>query len=179
MKGNGAMGDNFIKYYEGIVKMGDTPSLLYMMDGDPNVLSRESWEESFDHMKYSSRRIIDLNEMKEKEKSFIVPVYSIIELHLKGPDNNINKDIPCFNITIDKQIWQGFYIGEGDYAVRYSPKYSGSLTYQTSSDIKELNNFSGDFEVNNDWPGSPNSDDYIVGNNWYTDKQDKSFFEDK
>ena len=59
------------------------------------------------------------------------------------------------------------------------PKYSGSLTYQTSSDIKELNNFSGDFEVNNDRHGSQNSDDYIVGNNWYTDKKDKSFFEEK
>ena len=70
MKGNGAMGDDFINYYEGLVKMGDTPSLLYMMDGDPNNPSKESWGGSFEHMKYSSRRIIDLNEIKKKRKNF-------------------------------------------------------------------------------------------------------------
>lgn len=34
--------------YKGVVKMGDTPSLLYMMDGDPNNPSRENWGGSTD-----------------------------------------------------------------------------------------------------------------------------------
>lgn len=179
MKGSGVMGADFINYYDGIVKMGDTPSLLYMMDGDPDDPSRESWGGSFENMKYSSRRIIDLNEVQKKGESFSVPVYSLIELHLKGPEKDINKDEPCFNVTIDKQVWQGFYIGDGNYAVRYTPKSSASLTYETKSEIKELNNISGNFEVTNEWPGAPNSDDYIVGNNWFTDKKDNEFFEDK
>ena len=179
MKGSGLLGEDFINYYKGIVKMGDTPSLLYMMDGDPTDPSRESWGGSFCHMKYSSRRIIDLNEKQEKNESFTAPVYSIIELHLKGPEKDINEDTPCFNVTIDKQVWQGFYLGKGDYAVRYTPKSSTSLTYRTSSDIKELNNISGKFEVTNDWPGAFDDDDYSVGNNWYTDLPDKEFFEDK
>jgi hypothetical protein len=37
------MGTDFINYYKGIVKMGDTPSLLYMMNGDPNDPEGESW----------------------------------------------------------------------------------------------------------------------------------------
>ena len=36
IRGAGDMGKDFINYYGGNVKMGDTPSLLYMMDGDPN-----------------------------------------------------------------------------------------------------------------------------------------------
>ena len=179
MKGNGVLGEDFINYYEGIVKMGDTPSLLYMMDGDPHDPSRESWGGSFTHMKYSSRRIINLNEKQANSESFSVPVYSIIELHLKGPEKDINEDTPCFNVTIDKQVWHGFYLGKGDYAIRYTPKASAFLTYQISSDIKELNNISGKFEVTNDWPGVYDEADYIVGNDWYTDKQDDVFFEDK
>ena len=179
MKGSGSLGEDFINYYEGIIKMGDTPSLLYMMDGDPNDPSRESWGGSFSHMKYSSRRIIDLNEIQENKKSFTAPVYSIIEFHLKGPEKDIDKDISCFNITIDKQVWDGFYFGNGDYVVRYAPKASASLTYKTSSDIKELDNISGTFEVSNDWPGQSNADDYIVGNNWFTDRKEEEYFEDK
>lgn len=179
MKGSGVMGQNFLNYYDGVIKMGDTPSLLYMMDGDPNDPSLESWGGSFIHMKYSSRRIVNLNELQKNGESFTVPVYSVIEFHIKGPEININEDIPCFNITIDNQTWQGFYNGNGEYMVRYSPKYSGSLTYKTSSEIKELNNISGNFVISNDWPGSLNSDDYIVGNNWYTDSKDPKLFEDK
>ena len=179
MKGSGIMGDDFINYYEGIVKMGDTPSLLYMMDGDPEDPTRDSWGGTFAYTKYTSRRIINLNELQKSEETFTVPVYSIIEFHIKGLEKNINEDIPCFNITIDKQVWQGYYIGEGEYVVRYSPKSSGSLTYKTSSDIKELNNISGNFIVSNEWPGSFNNDDYIVGKNWYTDIKDEKSFEDK
>lgn len=178
MKGNGVMGDDFINYYEGIVKMGDTPSLLYMMDGDPEDPTKDSWGGKFTPTRYTSRRIIYLNKSKKNE-TFTAPVYSVIEFHLKGPEKDIDGDTPCFNITIDKQDWQGYYIGEGEYVVRYSPKASGSLTYKTSSDIKELHNFNGNFVVINEWPGYFNSDDYLVGNNWYTDIKDERLFEDK
>lgn len=57
IKDCGVMGADFINYYKGIVKMGDTPSLLYMMHGDPNVPQGESWGGSFEPIKHSSRRI--------------------------------------------------------------------------------------------------------------------------
>ena len=178
IKDMGILGADFINYYKGVIKMGDTPSLLYMMDGDPEDPLGESWGGSFEKIKYSSRRIIDLNEIQKNNISFSCPVYSIIEFHLKGPEKSINKDIPCFNITIDKQVWQGYYNENGDYVARYAPKASSSLTYLTSSDINELNNISGNFEVTLQWPGEPHEDDYIVGDNWYTDKQAKDLFED-
>ena len=45
IKGAGFMGKDFINYYGGNVKMGDTPSLLYMMDGDPDNPLKERSEE--------------------------------------------------------------------------------------------------------------------------------------
>ena len=47
VRGAGNLGADFIDYYEGLPKLGDTPSLLYMMDGDPNNPYRESWGGSF------------------------------------------------------------------------------------------------------------------------------------
>ena len=180
IKGSGKMGEDFINYYEGIIKMGDTPSLLYMMDGDPNEPSRESWGGSFAQMKYSSRRIFNLNKSQNYE-NLTAPVYSIIEFHLpcKLNEVNINKDQACFNMTIDNQTWEGFYIGNGDCSVRYSPKYSGSYTYKTISDYNELNGLEGIFQISNDWPGEYNKEDYLVGSNWFTDVKNPKLFEDK
>jgi len=180
IKGSGKMGEDFINYYKGIIKMGDTPSLLYMMDGDPNEPSGESWGGTFTQMKYSSRRIFNLNK-SQKYENLTAPVYSIIEFHLpcQIEELNITKDQACFNMTIDNQIWEGFYIGDGDCSVRYSPKYSGSYTYKTISKYEEINGFEGKFEISNDWPGEYNKEDYLVGNNWFTDVKNPKLFEDK
>lgn len=42
IKGAGLLGADFTAYYKGNPKLGDTPSLLYMMDGDPANPLRES-----------------------------------------------------------------------------------------------------------------------------------------
>ncbi len=39
--------------------MGDTPSLLYMMDGDPDDPERESWGGSFEKFNFSPRTILN------------------------------------------------------------------------------------------------------------------------
>ena len=48
VKGNGYLGADFYNYLQGKPKLGDTPSLLYMMDGDPANPERESWGGSFE-----------------------------------------------------------------------------------------------------------------------------------
>ncbi|HEX8014822.1 MAG TPA: DUF1593 domain-containing protein [Flavobacterium sp.] len=53
----GNLGKDFKNYYNGNVKMGDTPTLLYMMDGNPNDPTRESWGGSFEKFSHSPRVI--------------------------------------------------------------------------------------------------------------------------
>ena len=43
IKDAGHLGRDFAAYYKGNPKMGDTPSLLYMMDGDPTNPEQQSW----------------------------------------------------------------------------------------------------------------------------------------
>src|SRR6185295_11932859 len=51
----GYLGKDFKNYYNGDIKMGDTPSLLYLMDGNPNNPMRESWGGSFEKFNHSPR----------------------------------------------------------------------------------------------------------------------------
>lgn len=175
IRGAGNMGSDFINYYEGVVKMGDTPSLLYMMDGNPENPEKESWGGSFTKTGHSPRRIFS-RQLTVKDT---VPVYSIIELRFKGPRTDIPMDSACFTITIDKQKWDGYHTGNGTYSVRYVPKSPARLTYLTSSAIKELDGLKGEFSVSGAWPGPCTADDYRLGNRWFTDKPDKSLYEGK
>lgn len=47
ISGGGNLGKDFKNYLNGNTKLGDTPSLLYMMDGNPNDPAKESWGGSF------------------------------------------------------------------------------------------------------------------------------------
>lgn len=174
IKGAGVLGADFIGYYDGRIKMGDTPSLLYMMSGDPDNPFKESWGGSFEKMKESPRVRFSRNTTKKDT----VAVYSVLEFHFRGPVLD-KKEIgnKYFTFNIDRQDWDGVYLGDGIYAVRYSPKAPAVLSYTTVSDIKELNGQKGTFVVGKIWPGKSTSIGYKLGDNWYTDKQDPDLFE--
>lgn len=174
IKGAGHLGEAFAGYYGGTVKMGDTPSLLYMMTGHPENPCAEGWGGCFEKMAISPYRLFHGNTSVKDT----VPVYSVMEFHFTGPLKE-DKEIghTCFSMCIDKQHWDGVYLGEGIYGVRYSPKAPGVLTYETNSDLKELNGLKGTFVVGIQWPGKVTVEGYRLGNNWFTDKQDPALFD--
>lgn len=175
----GYMGKDFINYYKGDVKMGDTPSLLYMMDGDPNNPGRESWGGSFEKFNNSSRIIFNRN----TSLSDTVTVCSILEFHIKGPQVNIHPDSACFSLNvkagIGEQKWAGYYNGNGDYVVRYAPKQPETISYTITSSIPGFIEQSGQFVVDNKWPGKPRQTDYPLGPNWYTDRANPGLYDGK
>ncbi|RYZ36434.1 MAG: DUF1593 domain-containing protein, partial [Sphingobacteriales bacterium] len=78
----GFLGNDFDKNrYKGNVKMGDTPSLLYLMDGDPAHPEKNSWGGRFEHFSSSPRFVYrgptSLNDTAH--------VYALLEFHFKGP----------------------------------------------------------------------------------------------
>lgn len=173
LKGAGNLGDDFINYYKGIPKMGDTPALLYVMDGDADDPEGESWGGSFEPTKRSSRPVFH-RPTTEKDT---VPIYSIIELHVKGPvKDDIAPDSVCFRMEIRNQIWDGFYLGNGDYVLRHSTYYTGTLPYKITSHIPGFPQYEGAITVENIWPGRKYASDYEVGDNWYTDKSAPELF---
>ncbi|MCB0610418.1 MAG: DUF5060 domain-containing protein [Lewinella sp.] len=106
---------------------------------------------------------------------------SILEFHLKGPEVDIPSDSICFWMEVpygkSVQRWPGFYLGNGDYAIRYIPKKAETLRYRFTSHISAINELNGSIVVDNFWPGKKHPTDYPLGNNWYTDKSDKGLYD--
>jgi hypothetical protein len=179
IQGAGYLGKDFKSYYKGDVKMGDTPSLLYMMDGDPNNPSRESWGGSFDKFSRSSRAVFN----RITNIPDTVAFCTVVEFHFKGPEINISTDSVCFWMETtyknNVQKWSGYYLGKGEYAIKYVPKQAEVLHYKFNSNISEFTIQEGTLVVTNLWPGKSHSTDYTLGPNWYTDKADSNLYDGK
>lgn len=166
------LGRDFKNYYNGDVKMGDTPSLLYLMDGNPVDPTKESWGGSFEKFEHSPRLIINSPSLVAESVAFC----SILEFRFAGPEIEAEKESIQFYMEVPYgktiQKWPGYYLGDGQYALRYIPKKAEILNYKFTSKIRELDNITGHLTVSNLWPGKRNEKDYRLGSNWYTDKQD-------
>jgi len=179
IKAAGYLGKDFKNYYKGDVKMGDTPSLLYLMDGDPSNPMRESWGGSFEKFNHSPRVVFD----RSTNMNDTVAFCTIVEFHLKGPEINISKDSVCFWMETpyknDVQKFQSYYLGNGRYVIKYAPKQAEILSYRFTSDIPGFAVQEGVLVVDNLWPGKNHNTDYKLGANWYTDKADPNLYDGK
>ena len=177
IRGAGHLGKDFKKYYNGSIKMGDTPSLLYVMQGDPQDPEGESWGGSFEKLTHSPRFLFRRN----TTLADTVSVYAITEFRFEGPDLSIPPDSACLTMIvragIGEQKWPGYYLGGGTYAVRYAAKQAETITYRITATIPGFPEQSGQLVVNNTWPGGPSDTDFILGSEWYTDRSDPELFD--
>ncbi len=175
--GAGHLGRDFKNYYNGEIKMGDTPSLLYLMNGNPDDPTGESWGGSFTTLKRSPRIVYTGTTTMKDTVAFC----SILEFHFKGPKYNIPADSICFWMKVQygksAQKWPGYYLGNGNYAIRYIPKKAENLKYNFSSQLPEIDGQHGTIVVDNLWPGKKHSTDYKLGNNWFTDRSEKNLYD--
>lgn len=173
VQGCGNLGEDFFNYLKGNPKLGDTPSLLYMMNGEPNDPEGESWGGSFVKFNHSPRVIFEgVTSAKDTAQ-----IYSTMEFRIKGPEIDIPADSACMTMTIAKQTWGGYYQGNGIYIVRHATYALGTLPYTITSDIPGFTNLEGAITIENVWPGKTRETDYKLGENWFTDKSDEDLFE--
>lgn len=172
INGRGALGEAFKKFLDGEIKMGDTPSLVYLMNGDSNDPLGESWGGSFTPIKHSSKTIFKRNTTVVDT----VIAYETLEWHFEGHELSIPEDSVCFTMEISNQVWPGYYLGNGIYGVRYSSKKPEICSYKTFSSIPELDGQTGQFVSITPWPGKYKKDDLKLGNNWYSDRTETELF---
>ena len=179
IQSSGHLGKDFKNYYNGEVKMGDTPSLLYLMDGNPNDPTRESWGGSFEQTGHSARVVFD----RVSNAKDTVAFCTMVEFHLKGPGISIPADSVCFWMettyknTVQK--WAGYYLGDGRYGLKYVPKQAETVNYKFVSAIPGFKEQHGTLVVDNRWPGKKHATDYQLGSHWYTDKADQELYDGK
>lgn len=172
VSGHGALGNFFAEQLAGVIKMGDTPSVAYLLKGTPECPEKPSWGGSF--VKVGNRpKSIYRGVTDEKDT---VEVFGVLELIFDGPDVEISPDKPAFSLIVQGQEFYGYYCGNKEYRVRFMPKATGLWNYTTKSDIPELNGLSGAFtcteETENGRKG--NEERYP---NWWSDILDAKYAE--
>ena len=175
VEGRGHLGEDFYNYKQGAPKLGDTPSLLYMMNGDPSDPEKESWGGSYEKCSRSSRAVFD----RALSARDTVQRDGIIEFHVKGPVlDDVESETPVMTLTVDRQPWEGYYMGNGEYIARFSTYKTGTLSYTITSDIEGFPEQSGEFTLANIYPGTPRESDFMLGDSWYTDRSDPELYYD-
>ncbi len=184
VKGAGNLGADFYNYKEGLPKLGDTPTLLYMMDGNPAVPERESWGGSFTKISHSARAVFT----RSTTASDTIRRDGLIEWHFKGPQLkrgsykpvkaawSSGADNEVGFLTVDKQKWPVYYLGKGQYMCRYATYKCGIISYTIEADIKGFPKQSGEFFVENVFPGKPCPTDYHVGSTWWSDRTNTELY---
>ncbi len=172
IKDAGYLGRDFAAYYKGNPKLGDTPSLLYLMKGNPCNPEQQSWAGRFVKTNRTPRTILKYSMVNGQWsiKNDTAQICSIIEWQLKGPNRkDIAVDSACITLDIRKQQWKGYYKGNGLYVLRHSTYYTGTLDYTITSTVKGFKPIKGQITVENTWNTASKSTDWLVGNQWWTD----------
>lgn len=166
IKEAGALGRDFAAYYKGNPKMGDTPTLLYLMQGNPEQPEEQSWAGRFVKTDRTPRRIF----YGPTTAADTAQICGIIEWRLKGPNRpEIAVDSACLTLDIRKQQWTGYYKGDGNYLLRHSTYYTGVLPYTITSSLPDFLPIAGEITVENTWNTAPNESDLTVGSQWWAD----------
>jgi len=172
--GKGAMGQDFINYYEGRIKMGDTPSVAYLLHGDPDNPEGASWGGSFEPISHSPKRLFTAT----TSLSDTVPTFSLMEWEFEGKEIALPPDSSCFVMEIANQEFEGYYKGSGRYAVRFVTKSAGKWNYRLKSELPELDGQQGAFVSADPWPGLYQEGDITGLTQWWSDRVAQEDFVD-
>lgn len=171
IKGKGALGTEFGKHYKGEIKMGDTPSVAYLLHGEAEQPAGESWGGSFKPLPYSAYRPFE----RHTDNTDTIPAFSLIEWTWKSEETESTNDSMGIWMEIDNQRIDGFYAGNNEFSVRFVPKRAANWQYTIHCTAPDLHAKSGEFISTSPWPGKTHPAN-ITLNNWWTDKSEPATF---
>jgi len=135
--GHGAMANFFMTQLGGTIKMGDTPSLAWLLRGNPEDPSTPGWGGKY--VRAWERPYYCFTNMPSKKDS--IQEFSILELALAVPSKLPEK--PEAYLKVENQLLIGYFSGDGTVRFRFSPKSVKSFSFEISSNIPELNGKTG------------------------------------
>jgi hypothetical protein len=168
INGRGALGNYFAGL--GSIKMGDTPSVVYLLGKNPLDPSQESWGGSFVRAWNRPKYTFESSPTSSNK----VETYSIVDVVIK-----LTSPAPAGTTATWSVGGDTFPAGpdsNGNWHFLFSPKQAGSWTYSTKSSYAPLNGKTGAFTSVNPAPElafQPSS----AHPNWWADNLDPSLSE--
>lgn len=146
--GHGALGDFFAGLsFDGkpraTIKMGDTPSLVYLLGKTPEDPSKDSWGGRFVRAWDRSRHTFDHAETKPPTAADKVETFGVVEIIYQVATNAPMN--ATANLIMDKQKFPGFKDDAGSWHFIFSPKDSKTWSYTIQSSVLALNGQTGGF----------------------------------
>jgi len=171
IKGHGALGDYFCTIAPQ-VKMGDTPSLVYLLGKTPEAPGSDSWGGHFVRAWERPRYTFD----RALTDTDLVETFSIIEINYLNTGLAPTAATPTASLIVDKQEFPGFFLSNGSCRFLFSPKESKTWTYKIKSNLPAVEGRTGSFVSQNPDPSlaSKPSAHYP---NWWSDDLDPSYAE--
>lgn len=136
--GHGALGEYFATHLGGVIKMGDTPTVSWLLNGTPETPENPGWGGSYSRVRNMPECVYEHPATVEEPTE----AFAEAEIRFRGPVLDNPPAIP-FMLEVKGQQFEGACVGEGDYRVRFVPKETGDFPYVTRSDIPELDGLAG------------------------------------
>lgn len=145
VKGRGALGDYFATIAPH-VKMGDSPSVAYVLGATPENPAAESWGGRFVRAWERPRTTFQAAPWRDD----VVETFSLVEL-IYRPAGDAPRAAKAA-LVIDRQEFAGFDGGDGTWRFFFSPKEAKSWTYRIVSNHPGLDGQAGAFTSRNPSP---------------------------
>ena len=159
--GKGALGDFFVTQLNR-VKMGDTPSVGWLLKGTPEDPSQPGWGGSY--VRAWERPYSRFERMTTKEDR--IELFGILELVLPLGDGAPEK--PEARLVVENQSLIGYMPGDGIMRFRFCPKAAKKFSFKIQSNVPALDGKTGGIEA---YIPLPDVAQHPAANlpNWWTD----------
>ncbi|MDT8303687.1 MAG: DUF1593 domain-containing protein, partial [Sedimentisphaerales bacterium] len=134
--GKGFLGDFFVSK-KGDIKMGDTPSVGWLLRGTPDDPSQPGWGGQF--VQAWKRPYNCFNRMTTKEDR--MEVFGVLELVL--PIGNDDSEQPEAVLVVENQKLSGHVPGDGTMRFRFCPKAAKAYSFTIRGNVPELDGKTG------------------------------------
>ncbi len=137
IKDKGAMASFFMTQLGGSIKMGDTPSLAWLLKGDPQNPATPGWGGQY--IRAWDRPYSRFSGMTTENDS--IQQFAILELVLpitsKLPEN------PEAQLHVENQSLIGYFANDGTVRFRFSPKSPKAFSFVINSNVPEIDGKTG------------------------------------
>ncbi|MDC7232757.1 MAG: DUF1593 domain-containing protein [Spirochaetales bacterium] len=141
IKGKGALGEYFNTVLGGTIKMGDTPTVAWLLNGTPEKPDSPGWGGQF--VRAWKRPFLSLSRMPTAEDQ--MEIFGILEIFLFCESAYSINDKT--HLLVENQSLPGYLMDDGRILFRFCPKSAKVFNFEVRSTHPELNELQGAISV--------------------------------